>query len=122
MDALEQGFTRVAGIEVVDIDDDRAVLRLSAGEHQLNSHGTIHGGAIATLADSAMGAAVVLPDVQPVTVELTVTYLEKAEPGPITATARVRRRGSRITIVEADITDESGTAVALAIGTFTTIG
>ena len=117
-----ENFAHTIGAEVVEADDDRAVVVIDAGSALSNPHGTVHGGAVATLADIAMGAAVRRDDEVPVTVQLTITYLEAAPLGRLTATATVRRRGSRITITEADIIDADGTAVAHAVATFTTIG
>ena len=118
----DQGFTSTIGVEVVEADQgDEARAVLDAGDRHLNPHGTVHGGAVAALVDTAMGAAVAKEDVAPVTIEMKVNYLEPAPPGRIEARARVRRRGSRITIVEADVTDPDGTAVAHAIATFTTV-
>lgn len=118
----DQGFRGHVGLEhVEDEGDDVSVVALHADERHLNPNGTVHGGAIATLCDSAMGAAVATGGDRPVTIEMTVTYLEPVPPGRVLATARIRRRGSRITIVEADVTDESGNDVAHAIATFTTI-
>jgi uncharacterized protein (TIGR00369 family) len=116
------GFTGTIGLEVVRSDDgDEAEAAIDAGDGHLNPHGTVHGGVIATLVDSAMGAAVATGDVAPVTIDLTVTYLEPAGPGRLVARARVRRRGKRITIVEADVADADDEAVAHAVATFTTI-
>jgi uncharacterized protein (TIGR00369 family) len=112
-------FHGLIGLELTAVGDDQATATLDAVDRHLNGHGTVHGGALATLADSAMGAAVADGDNAPVTVEMTMTYLEAAKPGTITAQARVRRRGSRITIVEAEITDADDLNVAHAIATFT---
>jgi acyl-coenzyme A thioesterase PaaI-like protein len=49
---------------------------------------------------------------------MKVTYLEPGRPGEIRATAKVRKRGKRITIVEAEVTQEDE-LVALALATFT---
>lgn len=116
------GFTGSIGLQVVRADEgDEAEAAIEAGDAHLNRHGTVHGGVIATLVDSAMGAAVAKEGVAPVTIALNVTYLEPAEPGRLVARARVRRRGSRITIVEADVVDADDGSVAHAVATFTTV-
>ena len=104
--------------------EGEATAAIEAGEDHLNGHGTVHGGVLASLADSAMGAALVGAsngERHPVTVSLTVTYLEPAPQGRITAVARVRRLGGRLTIAEADIMSAEGTVVATALGTFASI-
>lgn len=115
------GFHDLLGLRVETISGDEGRATMDATECHLNRHGTVHGGALATLADAAMGAAVAAAGVAPATVEMKVTYLEPAEAGRLTAVARVRRRGSRITVVEAEITDAAGTDIALALATFTAV-
>jgi two-component system CitB family sensor kinase len=106
-------------IEVDDAEDGRSRIRLEAGDRHLNPAGTVHGGAIATLVDTAMGAAVkTTGDGSTATVEMKVTYLEPARPGTLVVDAQVRKRGRRITIVEAEVTQDDE-LVAHAIGTFT---
>ena len=113
------GFTGYVGIRMEGADEDGAEVVLDVQDHHRNPHGSVHGGAIATLVDTAMGRAVASTGDAPVTIEMKVTYLEPAAPGRLRAAASVRRRGSRIVIAEVDVTDESGDAVAHAIGTFT---
>ncbi len=79
---------------------------------------------LATLVDTAMGAAVFSKfdgEQAPLTIELKVTYLEPAKLGRLTARAEVRRAGKRITIVETEVLGEDGEMVAHGIGTFTTV-
>lgn len=66
-----------------------------------------------------MGAAVASAGAEaPVTIEMKVTYLEAGRPGEIRAQAKVRQRGRRITIVEAEVT-QGDELVAVALATFT---
>ena len=110
-------------LDVRRLDDGGSTVTLDADERHLNQAGTIHGGAIATLVDTAMGAAVfggTDDDERPVTISLNLSYLEAAAPGRLVATARVRRRGSRFTVLDADV-EQDGTIVATGTGTFTTV-
>lgn len=119
-----EGFKELLGIEVEYAKEGEARLKLDAGKRHLNPHGTVHGGVIATLADSAMGEAVRATGNEelPVTIEMKVNYLEAGQEGNLLATARVHKNGRRFTVLEADVTQESdGTLVAFATGTFTTI-
>ena len=121
----DNGFSGLVGFELESSGDGRAELILDVEPRHLNPHGTVHGGAIATLVDSAMGAAVATTTGEgegPVTIEMKVTYLEPAKTERLRASAHVRRAGKRITIVEADVLDADDEAVAHAIATFTTVG
>jgi uncharacterized protein (TIGR00369 family) len=122
---MDQGLVALLGIEVVDTEADGAAVELEADERHLNLHGTVHGGTIASLIDTAMGAAVRREDTgdeAPVTIEMKVTYLRPARPGRLRAEAAIRRRGKRIVIAEVDVHDAEGEAVAHGIGTFTSVG
>lgn len=116
-------FRELLGIDIEERADGRAKLLFRADEEHLNDGGIVHGGAIATLADCAMGSALAstLDDgEQPVTVEAKVNYLEPGEKGTIVAEARVRRKGKRFTVLEAEVTQqESGEHIAYATATFT---
>jgi ADP-ribose pyrophosphatase len=115
----EDGFHGLVGIAVEEAGDDASRVSVEATERHLNRHGIVHGGAIATLADAAMGAAVAADGSPTVTVEMKVTYIEPARPGRLVAHGKVRRRGRHVSIVEADIFDSDGEAVAHGIATFT---
>lgn len=118
-------FRELLGIDIDERGDGRAKLLFRADEEHLNDGGIVHGGAIATLADCAMGSALAstLGDgEQPVTVEAKVNYLEPGEPGVLVAEARVRRKGKRFTVLEAEVTQqETGEHVAYATATFTVL-
>lgn len=116
-------LSALLGIDVSRSDEDSATASVVADERHLNQGGTIHGGAIATLVDVAMGAAVFAgsdDDERPVTIEMKVNYLEAGQPGAVRAEANVRRRGSRFTVLEAEVV-QGDRVLAFATGSFTTI-
>jgi len=59
----EPPISGTLGFRLVEADEGRAVFEGDPGEHLLNPMGTVHGGFLATLLDSALGSAVasVLP-------------------------------------------------------------
>ena len=116
---MDNGFRALVGLEPGEHGDGTATVTLLADDRHLNPYGSVHGGCIATLVDSAMGGAVAAAGAEaPVTIEMKVTYLEPGRPGELRAEAKVRKRGKRITIVEAEVTQD-GDLVALALATFT---
>lgn len=116
-------FRELLGIEIEERAGGRAKLLFRANAEHLNDGGIVHGGAIATLADCAMGSALASTleeGEQPVTVEAKINYLEPGERGTLVAEARVRRKGKRFTVLEAEVTQqESGEHVAYSTATFT---
>ena len=100
----------MTGIEPVDVGEGWITFALEPHETHYNPLGTVHGGIIATLLDSATGCAVhsVLPAGKGyISLDLTVKYLRPvtAETGLITATGTVLSRGSRTALAEARLTD-----------------
>src|SRR5919202_6903649 len=114
------GFAEQLGARAEEAGDGGARLSFEAREEHLNSAGTLHGGVLATLVDTAMGRAVRTTtgdgDV-PATSQLTVTYLRPGRPGPLTVTARVRTRGEHLTVCEADV-EQEGKELVHALATF----
>ncbi|UOY03937.1 PaaI family thioesterase [Blastococcus sp. PRF04-17] len=95
-------------------------MRFEAREEHLNPAGTVHGGVLATLVDTAMGTAVrtVAGDGDvPATSQLTVTYLRPGRPGELVVTARLRTKGEHLTVCEADVEQEDRGLVH-AVATF----
>ncbi len=112
------GFREHVALEVEPLDDGTSRVVLDAGEQHLNPHGSVHGGVLATMIDVAMGTAVATTGGDsPVTVSLTVTYLEPGRPGRLAATAHVRKRGKRLMVVDASVT-QGEDVVADALATF----
>jgi uncharacterized protein (TIGR00369 family) len=114
------GFAERLGARAEETGDGAARLAFEAREEHLNPAGTLHGGVLATLVDTAMGRAVRTTtgdDDVPATSQLTVTYLRPGRPGPLTVTATVRTRGEHLTVVEAEV-EQEGKAVAHALATF----
>lgn len=116
----DPGFLAVLGVRDRTADDGRARLELDATEEHLNEAGTLHGGVLATLVDTAMGQAVrsrTGDDDVPATSQLTVTYLRPGQPGNLVATATVRMQGENLTVCEAEV-EQDGRTLAHALATF----
>ncbi len=119
-DSSSGGFVDVLGVRRQEAEDGRARLELDATEQHLNPAGTVHGGVLATLVDTAMGSAVRSSTGEedvPATSQLTVTYLRPGKPGVLTVTAEVRKQGEHLTVCEADV-EQDGRALAHAVATF----
>src|SRR3954454_21066135 len=117
---MADSFVDTLGVYGRTAEDGTARLELEATEEHLNVAGTVHGGVLATLVDTAMGQAVrsrTGEDDVPATSQLTVTYLRPGRPGPLTVTAQVRTRGEHLTVCEADV-EQDGKEVVPALATF----
>jgi uncharacterized protein (TIGR00369 family) len=108
---------QLLGREWLGFDGETASIRFQAQPSFTNRHGTIQGGFLAAMLDSAtgLGALAALPSTQTVvTKSLNTRFLKAANVGPITAKARVVSRTERDMIVEADLIDAQGVTVAKA--------
>ena len=100
-----------------------AVLTLPFAESLVTIGSTIHGGAIASLIDTAATVAAwsdntVPENMRGTTVGLTVTYLAPAEGEDLRATARVLRRGRSLVYLDVEVQSVSGTSVARGLVTY----
>jgi uncharacterized protein (TIGR00369 family) len=116
-------FIRFYGIRVVsfDADDSKIVteMPLRPELERFPDTGQWHGGALAGLIDTAGDFALVLALGAPVpTVNFRVDYLRPATTPTLTATARVRRAGRTVGVVDIDVEDEQGRLVAVGRGCY----
>lgn len=115
-------FNHYLGIEIEQINENGCTAILKVRPELYNSiDGVVHGGVTATLADVAMGYAAA-PHVdgvqQCVTVESKVNYLAPAKGEFVKAESKVVKRGGKIIVMEARVTTDDGTLVAIALGTY----
>ncbi|MDQ1556987.1 MAG: hypothetical protein QOD32_47 [Pyrinomonadaceae bacterium] len=126
LNRLRESLTGVAyahllGITLEDAVRGSATLSMSARPELERFGGIMHGGALASLADTASAFAVLStlePEEQTVTVDLTLHYLRPVTGGKLTARARVVRAGRRVATVSVEIFNESGAIVVTALTTY----
>jgi len=109
------------GYELDSIGDGKAVMSLRVMDRHKQIHGVVHGGVLASLADTAgaMAAYPLLPKgTRLATVEMTINYLEPVDRGPIIAEARVLRLGRTLAVAECEIKDAEGKLAAKSLLTF----
>ncbi len=114
-------FPRSLGIELDSIEQGRARLSLEVGSQHLQLAGIMHGGAIATLIDTAVAFAIVgasEPHARFTTVEMKVNYLSAIREGRVIADARLIRDGRRIVVAECDLFDSKGRLAAKGLLTY----
>ncbi len=114
-------FAKLLGIELDSLEPGHAVLSMAMREELKRNGGIAHGGAIATLIDSAMAFAIVpmlAEDERSITVDLTIHYLRPVSEGTARASARVVRAGKRVITVSAELFDSQEKLAATAISTY----
>lgn len=106
-------FSSLVGLEIEEVQPDFCRMRLPFRSELRTSGTVVHGGAIATLIDTAAVVAV-WSNVDPMatrgaTASLTVNYLAAAQGVDLIAEAQVIRRGRSVVFVDVDVfspTDE----------------
>jgi uncharacterized protein (TIGR00369 family) len=115
-------FFKLMGIELIDVEPGRARLRMNWREDLSQPARIMHGGAIASLVDTAFAHAILLTPTyleiearggQMVTIDLRVKYLRPVSSGRIECEAHVTRLGRQIVHTAATVTDAAGKEVAL---------
>jgi len=114
-------FPRMLGIEIDSVEEGRAVLSVEVREELKQLQGVMHGGAIASLIDTAVAFAIVgasEPEDRFTTVEMKVNYLSAIREGRVRAEARLLRDGRRIIVADCDVFDDKGRLAAKGLLTY----
>ena len=114
-------FAQLLGIEIVSLTHGGATMRMRARPELMRMEGIMHGGALASLMDSASAFAVLTTlgeGERTVTIDLTIHYLRPVGGGWVEARATVLRAGRRVVSVSIEATSDAGKTVATALTTY----
>jgi uncharacterized protein (TIGR00369 family) len=110
-------YYRHIRMELTGFTGNGCEMKMEVGDEHANVYGNAHGGAIASLADSACGLSLIIRLEEgefAVTQNLIVNYLRPIGKGTITARGWIVHRGKTSAVLEADIFNESGELAAHA--------
>ncbi|HXG66139.1 MAG TPA: PaaI family thioesterase [Blastocatellia bacterium] len=114
-------FPKYLGIELDSMEPGRARLSVAVKPELLQLQGVMHGGAIASLVDTAVAFAIISvsePEDRFTTVEMKVNYLSPIREGRAVADARLIRNGRRIIVADCDVYDANGKLAAKGLLTY----
>lgn len=114
-------YARLIGIELEEVGAGTATLAIQVRKQLTQNHGLVHGGAIASLIDTATAFAIIsllAPKEKVTTVDLTISYLRPVTAGRLRAVATVVRAGRRLFVVSANVIDKQGKLTATALSTY----
>ena len=114
-------YAKFLGLELGDVANGQVSVHLRVRDELLQNQGVVHGGAVASLIDTAAAFAVLSQiDVteRVTTTDLTIHYLRPVTTGRMTATARIVRGGRRLFVLSVDVTNEAGALLATAVTTY----
>ena len=114
-------FAKLLGLEMGELKTGEATLHLTVRDELTQNQGVMHGGAVASLIDTASAFAVVTqlePDERVTTTDLTIHYLRPIVSGRLSATARIVRGGRRLFVLSIEVINDQQKLVATAITTY----
>jgi len=114
-------FGRLLGIQLESAERGMATMSLEITDSLKQNNGVVHGGAIASLIDTATAFAIIpllKADETASTIELSISYLRPLITGKVTCSAFVRREGKRLIALSADVLDGEGNLAATSLSTY----
>ena len=111
---------RHIGMKVVLAEEGASRIEMEVREELKNLYGTVHGGLLATLMDSACGVALgslLQAGETLVTLDLRINYLSPVKSGTVIAEGKVVHKGRQTGVAEATLKDESGRLTAKGMST-----
>lgn len=113
-------FYRHLGMEVLEIGEGRARLRLPVKDELKNLYGILHGGVIAALLDStatiACGSLMKVGEMA-VTVDQRINYISNVSTGILFGEGKALHKGRFTGVALAEARDEDGNLVAVGMST-----
>ncbi len=119
-DIVQSAFSQLLGCRLQRLEEGVAEVALALEPQLRNRGGFLHGGAIFSLVDIAMGLACSSShgfDRRSVTLECKINYVRAVSEGEVLCTARVLHAGRRTLVLDADVFQDDK-LIAKAQGTF----
>jgi len=117
-------YWALLGLELVEIRKGWARLRIPIHERLTNAIGLVHGGAIFSAADSAVGTALigmVARDENISTLEMKINYLKPVRAGSLIAEAEIVHKGTQTAVGDVGVRNEQGALIAKGLSTYAII-
>jgi len=112
------------GSRLAAIEPGRARIELDTDSRHFNPMGTVHGGILCEIADSAMGlayASTLTEGESFTTLELRINFLRAVRVAHLVASGVVVSRGRTVGLAECEVRDDEGRLVAKASSTCMTL-
>lgn len=110
-------FARHLGVEVLEYSPGKARARMEIKSHHLNSAGSLHGGAIFSLADAVFSVASNSHGTLAVAINVSISYFRAVSSGTLFAEAEEVSINPKLATYLICVKDEKGDAIALFQGT-----
>lgn len=110
-------FLELIGIEEAIVEDGTATFHVPYDE-SITNHTVVHGGVMATLVDATVAGAIhsdaeaPLDEMEPLTIDMNVTYHAPVTDGEIIARAELIQRGGTIAVGESEVYNDDELVVS----------
>ncbi|MDX6532072.1 MAG: hypothetical protein QOH41_4362 [Blastocatellia bacterium] len=114
-------YAKLIGLELGEISPGAVSIHLGVRNDLKQNQGVIHGGAVASLIDTAAAFAVLTQldmNERVSTTDLTIHYLRPASSGRLTAEARIVRGGRRLFVLSVEVRNDQQILVATAVTSY----
>ena len=114
-------YAKFLGLELGEVASGEATIHLTVRDELKQNQGVVHGGAVASLIDTASAFAVLTHieiHERVTTTDLTIHYLRPITEGRMAATARIVRGGRRLFVLSVEVRNDRNVLVATAVTTY----
>jgi len=114
-------YYRLLEMEVTEIRAGESRIQMPFKQDLTHPYGIVHGGAIASLADSAVAMALiglVEPEDRITTIEFKINFFTSIDKGRLEAHATIIHKGSKTAVGDVEVLDEKGKLVAKLVATY----
>src|SRR4030043_2371975 len=114
-------FYQLLGMKVLEIRDGTCIIEMPFRKKLTHPYGIAHGGAIASLADSAVAMALislVKPSDRITAIEFKINFFTPVSQGKLMAKAKIIYRGAKTAAGDVEVSNEAGKLVAKVIATY----
>ncbi len=114
-------FYQLLGMKVLEIRDGKCRMEMPFKKKLTHPYGIIHGGAIASLADTAVAMALVSlvkPGNRITTIEFKINFFAPISLRKLTAKAKIIYKESKTAVGDVEVVNEEGKLVGKVIATY----
>ena len=114
-------YAKLLGLQLGEVNPGDVSIYLEVRDELRQNQGVVHGGAVASLIDTAAAFAVLTRleiNERVTTTDLTIHYLRPVRAGRLTARARIVRGGRRLFVLSVEVTSNQEILVATAVTSY----
>jgi acyl-CoA thioesterase len=119
--ANKSPYYRLLGMEVMEIKEGESKIQMPFKQGLTHPYRMVHGGAIASLADSSVAMALISlvePKERITTIEFKINFFAPVSKGDLEAHAKIIHKGSKTAVGDVEVKNEEGKLIAKLIATY----